>query len=80
MGAIVVVLVAAVVMLLGAVVVGVIRLLTAIRALRAAVDGTQQWLRPVLDELREGSQITSLELAQLQSNVHELTSRRGTDR
>jgi predicted PurR-regulated permease PerM len=76
MGAIVVLVVAIVIMLLLAVVVAVMRLLTAVRALRTAVDSSRQWLQPVLDELNEGEQVMSLELAQLQASVADLTAQR----
>lgn len=76
MDAIVVLVVAIVMMLLLAVVVAVLRLLTAVRALRTAVDSSRQWLQPVLDELNEAAQATSLELAQLQASVTDLTAQR----
>lgn len=76
MGAIVVLVVAIVVALLAAVAVVVLRLLTAVRGLRTAVESTQQWLQPVLDELNEAGQVTSLELAQLQASVADLTAKR----
>jgi len=76
MGAIVVLVVAIAIMLLLAVVVAVLRVLTALRGLRSAVDSTQRWLRPVLDELNEAGQVTSLELAQLQASVADLTAQR----
>jgi predicted PurR-regulated permease PerM len=76
MGAIVVLVVAMAIMLLAAVVVGVLRLLSAVRDLRRAVNSTQQWLQPVLDELNEAGQVTSLELAQLQASVADLTAQR----
>ncbi|HSJ43496.1 MAG TPA: hypothetical protein VK923_02290 [Euzebyales bacterium] len=76
MGAIVVLVVAVAIMLLAAVVVGVLRLLTAVGDLRLAVDNTQRWLQPVLDELNEAGQVASLELAQLQASVADLTAQR----
>jgi hypothetical protein len=72
MGAIVVLLVAVAIMLLCAVGVAVMRLATALRGLRDAVRSTQQWLEPVLAELNEGSQVASLEVAQLQASVADL--------
>jgi len=76
MGAIVILVVAIAIMLLLAVVVAVLRLLTAVRGLRSAVDSSQQWLQPVLTELSEAGQVTSLELAQLQASVADLTAQR----
>jgi cell shape-determining protein MreC len=78
MGAIVVLVVAIAIMLLLAVVVAVLRLLTAVRGLRTAVDSSRQWLQPVLDELNEAAQVTSLELAQLQASVADLNAQRGS--
>lgn len=78
MGAIIVVVTAVVVMLVAGVVVAVVRLLGALRQLRSAVEHTQQWVQPVIDELTENSQVASLEAAQLQASVDELrTARKG---
>ena len=76
MGAVVVLVVAIAIMLLLGVVVAVLRLLTAVRGLRSAVDSAQRWLQPALDELTEAGQVTSLELAQLQASVADLTAQR----
>jgi predicted PurR-regulated permease PerM len=76
MGAVVTLVVAIAVMLLLAVPVAVLRLLTAVRGLRSAVDSSQQWLQPILDELSEAGQVTSLELAQLQASVADLSAQR----
>ena len=82
MDAIVVVLLAVAIMLVCAVVVGVVRLLGVLRQLRAAVDSTRQWLQPAITELTEASQVTTLELAQLQTSVADLSAARepATDR
>jgi predicted PurR-regulated permease PerM len=76
MGSIVVTVVAIAIALVLAVVVAIMRLMTAVQGLHGAVKNTQQWLQPVLDELDEAGQIVSLELAQLQANVADLTAQR----
>ncbi|CAN5907778.1 hypothetical protein BH23ACT10_BH23ACT10_22370 [soil metagenome] len=76
MGPIVVTLIAVAIMLVLAVVVAVVRLLGALRRLRAAVDSTRQWIGPAIAELTEAGQITSLELAQLQASASDLGSGR----
>ena len=75
-GVIVVVLVAVVVMLLAGVVVSVLRLRTALQGLRDTADTSAATVRPIVDELTEGTQVTSVESAQLQVSVEQLRAGR----
>ena len=80
MGAAVVTVVAIVIMLIAGVFVTALRLLAAVRHLTAALNGTQGQLEPVMAELRENSEIASLEAAQLQSSIAALSARRNGQR
>ena len=77
MGAIVVTLVAVAIMLVLAVVVAVVRLARALGRLRRAVARSTERLEPVLTELNEAGQVTTVELAELQSSVQALTAGSG---
>ncbi len=79
MGAVVVVLVAAVIMLVLGVVVAGARLVAALRRLGAVVEATQQRVQPAVNELSEAGQVANLELADLQARVDDLGRRRRTD-
>lgn len=72
MAAVVVALIAALCMLLGGVAVMAMRLIGAVRQLRAVLEGLGQRLQPMVDELREGSEVAGIEVAALQANVARL--------
>lgn len=80
MAPVVVTLVAVVIMLLAAAVVAGLRLLTAVRQLTAALDGTWRQLEPIVNELRENGEIAGLESAQLQTSLQALGARRNGQR
>jgi predicted PurR-regulated permease PerM len=80
MGAVVVTLVAVVIMLIAAVGVTVLRLMSAVRQMAAALDATRQRLEPIINELQENGEIAGLEAAQLQKSLEGLRSGRNGQR
>ena len=71
-GVLVVMLVAVAVVLLAAVAVVVLRLRTALQGLRDAGDSSAGAVRPMVDELTEAGQVTSVESAELQASIERL--------
>jgi predicted PurR-regulated permease PerM len=78
MGAIVVTLVAVVIVLVFGVVVAAGRLFRALSQLRTAVDRSNERIQPVITELNEAGQVTTIELTELQASVQDLGKRAKT--